>query len=307
MIVLFEYFLLIIGGLFLFLYGINLISTTLTKITNDKFKKIIVLATSNDYLAILIGIIITCLIHSSSAISVILITFLTAKLIDLRSSMFILIGANIGTTITTFIVSLDITKYYLIFIIIGCYLLLISTKHKNIGTILFGLGCFFMGLNFISNSVNSLINNYPNLFSYFTSENLFLNFIISTLFTSIIQSSTAMIKITQDLFNLNFISLKTALMFVIGANIGTTMTGIIASFKTNKKALFLALFNLGFNLTTALFIIICFNRYYFLIDLFKNYYQLSLNNTITLFHFMFNLTGTIIFCILIPNKTEKID
>lgn len=299
-----EYGLLIVGGLFLFLYGITLISNTLTTISSKSLKKLIIYATSNDYLAILIGVLITCVIHSSSAISVILIAFVSAKLINLRSSMFILMGANIGTTITTFIVSLDITKYYLIFIIIGCYLLIIAKREQliNLGNLCFGLGIFFMGLNFMSNSVSYIISNHPSMFFYLISENIYINIITSTILTSILQSSTAMLKITQDLLNLNLLSLKTALIFVVGANVGTTITGIIASFKTNKEAKILAVFNVIFNIITASFVLLSFNKYSFLISLIKDKFNLSFNDTITLFHFCFNFTGLVIISLLIPKQ-----
>ncbi len=301
-----EYFLLIVGGLFFFLYGISLISKTLTAISSNFLKKLIHVATANDFLAVLVGILITLVIHSSSAISVILIAFISAKLINLRSSMFIMMGSNIGTTITSFIVSLDITKYYLTFVIIGCFLLLIAKSEKitNYGHLLFGLGIFFMGLNFMSNSVIYIINQNPNLFFYLITENTFLNTIISTIFTSIIQSSTAMIKITQDLYNLNLITLKTSLIFVIGANIGTTITGVIASIKTTKHSFYLALFNVIFNIITSIFILICFNRYLFIITLLKDYFNLSFNDTVTLFHFLFNFSGLALVALFIP-KTKR--
>lgn len=299
-----EYILLIIGGLLLFLYGIQIISINLTKISGSFIKKLFSYATKNDFLAIIIGILITCIFNSSSAICVFLITFLTAKLIDLRTSLFIMMGSNIGTTITSYIISLDITKFYMIFIILGCFILLIDRFKRliNYGYISFGLGIFFMGINFMSSSTTYLINSSNNVFFYIINDSIINNLLVSTIFTSIIQSSTAMIKITQQLYNLEVINLSNALIFTIGANIGTTVTGTIACIKASKEAKYLAYFNVLFNILTTIFVLLCINRYIYITELVKKCFNLSFNDTVTFFHFLFNFTGLLIISPFIKNK-----
>ena len=286
-----EKFLFIIGGLFLFIYGINLLSFHLTKINKNKINFLINKAKKNNLSALVIGILITTIFQSSSAVSVILIAFITSKLLDLKSACFILMGANLGSTLTTYIISLDISKYYMFLIIIGCAFL-IKGKRISLGNVLFGLGMFFLGLSFVSDTICSLI--LSSSFNIKFGNNIFVDFLISIFFTSIIQSSAASLKILQDFCNVSLLSNKTMLAFVMGANIGSTITGILASIKSSKEAKKLAAFNFFFNLSTALFIFVFFEFISSKTKDFINYFSFSSSNTITFLHFVFNLLGIFI-------------
>ena len=278
-----EKFLFIIGGLFLFIYGINLLSFHLTKINKNKINFLINKAKKNNLSALVIGILITTIFQSSSAVSVILIAFITSKLLDLKSACFILMGANLGSTLTTYIISLDISKYYMFLIIIGCAFL-IKGKRISLGNVLFGLGMFFLGLSFVSDTICSLI--LSSSFNIKFGNNIFVDFLISIFFTSIIQSSAASLKILQDFCNVSLLSNKTMLAFVMGANIGSTITGILASIKSSKEAKKLAAFNFFFNLSTALFIFVFFEFISSKTKDFINYFSFSSSNTITFLHFV---------------------
>lgn len=289
-----EKFLFIIGGLFLFIYGINLLSFHLTKINKNKINFLINKAKKNKLSALVIGILITTIFQSSSAVSVILIAFITSKLLDLKSACFILMGANLGSTLTTYIISLDISKYYMFLIIIGCAFL-IKGRRISLGNVLFGLGMFFLGLSFVSDTICSLI--LSSSFNIKFGNNIFVDFLISIFFTSIIQSSAASLKILQDFCNVSLLSNKTMLAFVMGANIGSTITGILASIKSSKEAKKLAAFNFFFNLSTALFIFVFFEFISSKTKDFINYFSFSSSNTITFLHFVFNLLGIFIWSI----------
>lgn len=306
-----EKILFIIGGLVLFIYGINLLSFNLTKINKNKINFLINIAKKNKLSSIIIGVLITTIFQSSSAVSVILIAFIASELLDLKSACFILMGANLGSTLTTFIISLDISKYYMLIIIIGC-LFLIKEKKVSLGNILFGLGIFFLGLSFVSDTICSLILN--SSFNIKFGNNIFVDFLISVFFTSIIQSSAASLKILQDFCSFSYLSNKTMLVFVMGANIGSTLTGILASIKSSKEAKKLAAFNFCFNLSTALFIFIFFKFVSSKTEDVINYFSFSSTNTITFLHFVFNLLGILIwtafnaiFCLKKKINSNKIN
>lgn len=164
-----------------------------------------------------------------------------------------------------------------------------------------------MGLSFMSNNILYLVSKYNSISFFVASKNIFVNLLFSTFFTSLIQSSTAAINITQQLYKDNYINLQISLIFVLGANIGTTITGLLASIKSNKEGKFLALFNLIFNLLTALFVLVFINKYIYFINLIKNIFNLSFQDTITFFHFIFNFTGFILFGLLIKEKNKEVN
>jgi phosphate:Na+ symporter len=290
---------LIIAGLGLFLYGINLMSQSLKKIAGNKLKLIIEKTTNSPIKGILVGMLITILIQSSSGTTALVVGLVSAGLMSLDQAVGVIMGANVGTTITTVLIGLPIANYFMIFVAIGAfiYMLAKSKKVKEIGLALFGFGVLFLGLNLMDGSLNYIFNEYKEgataLFAKF-SEIPFLGLLTGTIFTALVQSSAASIGILQSLYSGSIIGLKGALAILIGSNIGTTITAILSSIGSSKNAKRTAVVHAMFNIFGALIFMILLIPYTALLNLIEETFNVDKKLTIAIAHIIFNLLATFI-------------
>lgn len=291
--------LLILAGLGLFLFGINLLSTSLKSIAGEKLKLIIEKSTNSPIKGILVGIIITILIQSSSGTTAIIVGLVSAGLMTLPQAICVIMGANIGTTITTVIIGLPISDYFIIFVGIGAilYFFFSKKKIKDIGSALFGFGILFLGLSLMSGALNTIFILYKdettNLFTKFSNIPI-LGVLIGAIFTAIIQSSTASIGIIQTLYSQNIIKLNGALAILIGANIGTTITSLISCVGTTIDAKRTSFVHILFNIVGGIIFMILLYPYTLIMSNLENILHLNKELTIALSHIIFNLVSTFI-------------
>lgn len=250
----------LLGGLALFLYGMQMMSGGLEDIAGNKMKNILQRLTSNRILGVGVGAGITALIQSSSATTVMTVGFVNSKMMTLRQAVWIIMGANIGTTITGQLIALDVGMLAPIFAFFGVALVVFFKKPKAhyIGEILAGLGILFIGMNMMSSAMSPLRNEpaFVNLMTKFS--NPVLGILAGAVFTAIIQSSSASIGILQGLAMAGVIGFDSAVYVLFGQNIGTCITAILASIGTNRAAKRTTVIHLLFNLIgTTIFTAAC--------------------------------------------------
>ncbi len=298
----------LIGGLALFLYGMNVMGDGLTKVSGGKLEKILEKLTSNPIKAVLLGAGVTAVIQSSSATTVMVVGFVNSGIMKLSQTVGIIMGANIGTTITSWILSLSgiessnffvqmlkPTSFSPILAIIGLILIMASKneKHKDVGNILLGFAVLMFGMNAMSSAVEPLkdVPQFTHMLTMFT--NPFLGMLAGLLLTAIIQSSSASVGILQALCSTGAVSFGCAIPIIMGQNIGTCVTAIISSIGASKNAKRTALVHLYFNIIgTALFMIV-----FYAINAFVHFDFLGDAATpagIAVVHSIFNVVATIV-------------
>ncbi|HHT79352.1 MAG TPA: Na/Pi cotransporter family protein [Actinobacteria bacterium] len=249
----------IIGGLALFIFGINTLSDGLQKITSNNIKSIIGVLSRRPWASALVGLATTLIIQSSSATSVMTVGFVNAGLISLKTAIGIIMGANIGTTITAQIVSLNIVGLLTYPLLIIGFILFFTSKrrrYKNIGMAIIGLGLLFLGMGIMKESLDPLKDNqsFKNFLLVF-SRNPFLGVLAGLLLTSLLQSSSATIGILIALASQGLIPIEAAIPILFGDNIGTCTTALLSSIGTTVTAKRTAFSHLLFNvLGTIIFI-----------------------------------------------------
>ncbi len=289
----------ILGGLGLFLYGMNLMSSSLNRLAGSKLKTIIKNATGNIFKGFLIGIIITIVIQSSSATTVIVVGLISAGLIDLKHAIPIMVGAHIGTTVLAYIISFDfVSTICLPLIFIGAFIiLLIKNKRLKVsGNIFMGLGLIFFGLEIMSLGFTSFAEQdwFINVMNKLK-DNAFLSFFAGVVLTGLIQSSGAFIGIVQELYvSSSSMALSSAIALVIGSNIGTTVTAFIASISGNKTAKEAALSNTILVTLGAILFLPFISPLTSLFQLIENsIFQSRSMFTIAFFHTFFNVISSV--------------
>lgn len=254
-----NYFIELLGGLALFLYGMEMMSTGLELVAGDKLRVIIEKMTSNFFKAILVGAGVTAIIQSSSATTVMVVGFVNAGLMTIYQSVGIIMGANIGTTITGQLVALNISTLAPIIAFIGFLLNTFSKNKKKryVGQSIIGLGFLFMGMQFMSDSMEPL-RDYPGFVTLMTKfDNPFLGVIAGTAITALLQSSSASLGILQAIANQGVITLHSAMYIIFGFNIGTCVTSVLSSVGSSKNARRTALVHVLFNIIgTIIFVTI---------------------------------------------------
>ncbi len=307
-------FLQLIGSLGLFLYGMKLMSEALQKVAGSKMRSFLSAMTSNRFLGLFTGFMITAIIQSSSATTVMIVSFVNAGLMSLAESTSVIMGANIGTTITGWVISIlgfevDIATYALPFIGIGLPLIFSQkTIRRSWGEFLLGFALLFMGLDFLKSSVPD-INQSPELFSFLQryTENglasIFLFLGIGTILTIVIQSSSATMALTFVMCNEGWIPFEMAAAMVMGENIGTTITANIAAAVGNISAKRAALVHFAFNILGVTWLLILFHPFINLVSTIMIHYKgvSPLESTpesiamipmgLALFHTLFNVTN----------------
>nr|WP_230872925.1 Na/Pi cotransporter family protein [Exiguobacterium sp. SRB7LM] len=248
------------GGLGIFLFGIKSMGDGLQKSAGNRLRDILDKYTTNPFLGVLAGIIVTVLIQSSSGTTVITVGLVSAGFMTLRQAIGVIMGANIGTTVTAFIIGFDVGAYALPIIAIGAVLLFFFKKEKlqHLGQIFFGFGMLFYGLELMGSGMKPLRSSeYFIDLTQSMSDNPFLGVIVGTVFTVIVQSSSATIGILQELYAGGSIDLGAALPVLFGDNIGTTITAILASIGASVAARRAAAAHVIFNLIgTTIFMIL---------------------------------------------------
>lgn len=248
------------GGLGIFLFGIKSMGDGLQKSAGNRLRDILDKYTSNPFLGVLAGIIVTVLIQSSSGTTVITVGLVSAGFMTLRQAIGVIMGANIGTTVTAFIIGFDVGAYALPIIAIGAILLFFFKKEKlqHLGQIFFGFGMLFYGLELMGSGMKSLRSSeYFIDLTQSMSDNPFLGVVVGTVFTVIVQSSSATIGILQELYAGGSIDLDAALPVLFGDNIGTTITAVLASIGASVAARRAAAAHVIFNIVgTTIFMIL---------------------------------------------------
>lgn len=277
----------IIGGLGLFLYGMQLLSDGLQKITGDKIQKILEFLTNKPVMGVATGTLITSIIQSSSATSVIIIGLVNAGLLNLKQAVSVILGANIGTTVTAQIVSFRLEKYALPAIGIGFILNFLAKKRstKYFGQILLGFGILFLGLYTMSQAVGPLREFTPflNLLANI-SHNPLLGIVVATIFTAIIQSSSATTAIIIAMSIQGIMGLDAAIPLILGSNIGTCATAGIASIGSSITGKRLAFSHLLFNVGGVVLFFFFINKFAYLVSFTSSSIPRQIANAHTLFN-----------------------
>ncbi|MDO5520008.1 MAG: Na/Pi cotransporter family protein [bacterium] len=291
-----------IGGLGLFLYGMNSMADGLQKSTGSKTKKLMGFLTNNRLMGVLVGALITALIQSSSATTVMVVGFVNAGMLSLIQAVGVIMGANIGTTITAWIVSMNQwgsvfkPEFFAPLIVgIGSFLLMFSHKEgkRDVGNILVGFGVLFIGLSFMSSAIKPYRDSqlFVSAFSVL-GKNPILAILVGTVVTAIIQSSSASVSILQTLAINGIVNWYSAIFITLGQNIGTCVTALISCAGAQKNAKRAAVIHLLFNVAGAvifgiiMFILFSFNR---------PWANATINTVeISIFHTVFNVANTLI-------------
>lgn len=297
-----------VGGLALFLYGMNAMGSGLQKLSGGKLEKILEKLTSNKYKAVLLGLFVTAIIQSSSATTVMVVGFVNSGIMKLTQAIGVIMGANIGTTVTSWILSLSgiesgniliallkPTYFSPILAMVGIIFIMFSKNDKKItvGNILLGFSILMFGMETMSDAVAPLkdVPSFTNLLLMF--RNPLLGMLAGTILTAIIQSSSASVGILQALCMTGTVSYATALPIIMGQNIGTCITAILSSFGTTKSAKRAAAVHLYFNLIgTTVFMIV-----FYLINSFVHFEfleEMAGPAGIAVIHSVFNITATIL-------------
>lgn len=243
-------FLGLLGGLALFLYGMQMMSSGLEAAAGSRMKMILERLTANRFLGVLVGAAITAVIQSSSATTVMVVGFVNAGMMTLNQAVWIIMGANIGTTVTGLLIALDVGELAPLFAFVGVALVVFVKKPQlqHIGQILAGLGVLFIGMDMMSSAMSPLRESeaFINLMSTFS--NPLLGILAGAGFTAVIQSSSASVGILQALANSGVIGLPSAVFVLFGQNIGTCITAVLASIGTSRNAKRTTIIHLMFNI-----------------------------------------------------------
>ena len=246
----------LLGGLALFLHGMQMMSSGLEAAAGARMKSILERLTANRFLGVLVGAAITAVIQSSSATTVMVVGFVNAGMMTLGQAVWIIMGANIGTTVTGLLIALDVGELAPMFAFVGVVLMVFvkEPKLQHIGQILAGLGVLFIGMGMMSSSMSPLRDSEPFIRIMSTFSNPLLGILAGAAFTAVIQSSSASVGILQALASSGVISYASSVFVLFGQNIGTCITAVLAAIGTNRNAKRATLIHLMFNLIgTAIF------------------------------------------------------
>lgn len=293
-----------IGGLCLFLFGMDTMGSGLVKISGGKLEKILERLTSRRIMAFLTGVMVTAVIQSSSATTVMVVGFVNSGIMQLQQAVGIIMGANVGTTVTSWILSLtglqgdnivvkllEPTSFSPVFAAVGIVMIMASkddSKYKDIGSILIGFAVLMFGMTTMSSAVEPLADNeaFTSILTKFS--NPLLGILAGAVLTAIIQSSSASVGILQALCSTGAVGYSTAIPIIMGQNIGTCVTALISSIGANKNARRASMIHLYFNLIgTVLFLIL-----FYTVNKFVDFHFMHLSASpagIAVIHSCFNI------------------
>ncbi len=312
-------FLTLVGSLGMFLYGMKIMSESLQRVAGQKMRSILSAMTSNRFFGVLTGFIVTTVVQSSSATTVMVVGFVNAGLITLKQSIGVIMGANVGTTVTGWIITLfgfkmQISDFALPLIGLGVPLIFSKiVNRRSFGEFMIGFALLFLGLSFLQGSMPNIQDN-PEIMSFvqqftdlgFSSVLIFLG--IGSLLTLLIQSSSATMALTFVMVNQGWISFEIAAAMVLGENVGTTITANIAATVGNISAKRAALIHLVFNILGVIWMLLIFNHFIDIIaKITCNQSAATIANSpasiptaLALFHTAFNTFNVLIFISFTP-------
>jgi len=283
-----------VGGLCLFIYGIHMMGEGLRQASGMKLKKILKGCTKNIFLSVSIGALLTALIQSSSATSVLCIGFVNAGLMSLQQTLGIILGANIGTTITSQLIAFKMTRYCLLLVTCGFLLYFVnkSSTWKNIGYSILGCGILFLGMGMMGNTVAPLATNsgIQQIFIKYSS-NIFIAFLIGLVATAVFQSSSCTTGVIITLCSSGLLTLSGAIPMIFGCNTGTCVTAGIASIGTSRRAKQVALAHILFNVISSLLFLVLVPVFY----KFAVFSSVDVARQCANVHTLFNIMGVALF------------
>jgi phosphate:Na+ symporter len=290
----------LIGGIVLFLYAISKLSEHIREWADDKMKDFIAKFTRNIFTAIITGIVVTVLLKSSSAAIIITIVLVGAGVVTFRQSLGIVMGANIGTTVSSQIMALDVAEYAAIPLVLG-FIVLMTAKQVvllRVATIVFYFGMIFFGLLTMENAVEPLKTHqsFKDLIAGF--ENPIQGALAGAGIAAVIQSSSATVALAITLAKQSLITLPAAIAVMIGAELGTCADTLLATARSNRQALKTGLFHLSFNLVTIIIGLILFVPFVGLVEYISG--GNSIKYQIANAHLIFNVLGVLGFVGFIP-------
>ncbi|MBE6852215.1 MAG: Na/Pi cotransporter family protein [Ruminococcus sp.] len=291
----FTYVMGLLGGLALFLYGMQMMSTGLEAAAGNKMKSILEKLASNRFVGVLSGAVITAVIQSSSATTVMVVGFVNSGMMTLNQAIWIIMGANIGTTITGQLIALDVGELAPIvaFAGVAAIVFLKNERVKHIGEIFAGLGILFIGMDMMGAAMKPLASSegFVSILTKF--ENPVLGILAGAVFTALIQSSSASIGILQALAGSGAIGLKSAAFVLFGQNIGTCITAFLASVGTGRNAKRTTLIHIMFNVFgTVVFTVLCLVTP--LVSVFEGFTPDDVPSQIANLHTAFNIVTTLL-------------
>ena len=293
-----EDILMLLGGLALFLYGMQMMSNGLETAAGNKMKSILEKLTSNRIKGVVVGAVITAVIQSSSATTVMVVGFVNSGLMTLNQAVWVIMGANIGTTITGQLIALDIGAIapLIAFGGVAAITFVKNERVRHISEIFAGLGVLFIGMGMMGDAMQPLQQSETFVNFMTKASNPVVGILVGAIFTAVIQSSSASVGILQALAGTGVIPLSSAVYVLFGQNIGTCITAILASIGTERSAKRATIIHLSFNIIgTAIFTILC------LVTPLTNYVAgfsgSSITKQIANMHTLFNISTTIL---LIP-------
>lgn len=250
----------LLGGLALFLYGMQMMSDGLEAAAGNKMKQILEKLTANRFLGVVVGALITAVIQSSSATTVMVVGFVNSGMMTLRQAVWIIMGANIGTTITGQLIALDVGMLAPLFAFAGVAMIVFlkNPKSHHFGAIIAGLGVLFIGMEMMGDAMKPLreVPEFVNLMTTFSNPVIGIG--VGALFTAVIQSSSASVGILQSLAANGLVGLGDAVFVLFGQNIGTCITAVLAAIGTSRNAKRTTVIHLSFNIIgTTIFTIVC--------------------------------------------------
>ncbi len=294
----------LLGGLALFLYGMQMMSNGLEAAAGNRMKKILEKLTSNRFLGVLVGAGITAVIQSSSATTVMVVGFVNSGMMTLQQAVWIIMGANIGTTITGQLIALDIGVLapLIAFIGVACIVFVKKEKVQYYGMIVAGLGVLFIGMDMMSAAMMPLRDSemFVNMVASFS--NPLLGILAGAVFTAIIQSSSASVGILQALAMSGIVDLSHAVYVLFGQNIGTCITAVLAAIGTSRNAKRTTIIHLSFNIIgTIVFTLVCMTTP--LTTLVASWTPTNVSGQIANMHTLFNIVTTLL---LLPFGTRLV-
>ncbi len=247
----------LLGGLSLFLYGMNKLSHGMKKAAGNRMRRILATITQNRVIGMTVGALVTMIIQSSSATTVMLVSFVQAQLLSFGQSLGVILGADIGTTVTTQLIAFKVTDYALLMISIGFGMTILSKKDstRSIGEAILGFGILFYGMKLMTDTMAPLRTYGPFLEALKGLENPLLGILLATVFTALIQSSAAFIGIVIVLSQQGLLTLNAGIPLIFGANVGTCITAGLASIGTSREAKRVALAHVLFKIGGVLLFI----------------------------------------------------
>ncbi len=286
-----------IGGLGIFLFSIKYMGDALQKAAGDRLRSILDKYTTNPLMGILVGIVVTILIQSSSGTTVITVGLVSAGFMTLRQAIGVIMGANIGTTATAFIIGLDVGTYALPIMAVGAFLIFFirKTSIRNFGEVVFGFGGLFLGLEMMSDGMKPLrtLEAFTDMTLALSAHPL-LGVVAGTVFTLIVQSSSATVGILQGLYSEGLVDLHAALPILFGDNIGTTITAILAAIGASVAARRAAATHVLFNVLGAVVFLLLLAPFTMYVEWLSTLLNLEPKMEIAFAHGSFNVANTII-------------